>query len=608
VTAALRIGRYEIEGELGAGGMATIYLALDPFMKRKVAVKVLPRQFTHDPQFRIRFQREAEVIAALEHPHIVAIYDIGEDDDQPYIVMRFMTGGTLLQRIKAKPLAVAELVPTANRIAEALDDAHAQNVVHRDLKPSNILFDGKGHAYLSDFGIAKVSEAAATFTGTGVIGTPEYMSPEQARGIKDLDGRSDVYSLGVVTFHALTGQLPYRADTPMGAAVAHITEPVPNILTVRPDLPPACDHIIRCAMAKNPDDRYPTAGELANDLAQLAAGKLDRKPYIVRARAITRSSAETEPAASQPPTTLTPETSKDVVVLHTLKGHMHHVVGVAFGPAGQLLASGSTDKTVRLWNPRLGQAVSTLQKHTDGVWSVAFSPDGSLLASGGRDALVVVWDVAAGVALRTLKHKGGVTSVAFNPDGSTIAVGCSDATVQLWNASTGESVRALRGHSTRVTSVTFSPDKQTLASGALDGTIRLWNATGVSGQLRPTLEGFTSYIWCVAFSPDGQWIASGTDKVLRLWDVNTGKLLRMFEGHASAVSSIAFSPDGRLLASGAGDQTVRLWNASTGEHVRVLEGHPAEVNGVAFSPDGHLLASGGADGVIRVWGLKGVSW
>jgi serine/threonine-protein kinase len=421
VTAALKIGRYEIEGELGAGGMATIYLALDPFMKRKVAIKVLPRQFTHDPQFRIRFQREAEVIAALEHPHIVAIYDIGEDDDQPYIVMRFMTGGTLLQRVRAKPLAVAELAPTVNRIAEALDEAHAQNVVHRDLKPSNILFDGKGHAYLSDFGIAKVSEAAATFTGTGVIGTPEYMSPEQARGIKDLDGRSDVYSLGVVIFHALTGQLPYKADTPMGAAVAHITEPVPNILTVRPDLPPACDRIIRCAMAKNPDDRYPTAGELAYDLAQLAAGKLERKPYIVRARAITRSSAETEPAASQPPTTLTPETSKDVVVLHTLKGHMHHVVGVAFGPAGQLLASGSTDKTVRLWNPRLGQPVSTLQKHTDGVWSVAFSPDGSLLASGGRDAIVVVWDVAAGVALRTLKHKGGVTSVAFSPDGSTLA-------------------------------------------------------------------------------------------------------------------------------------------------------------------------------------------
>jgi len=604
VSAALKIGRYEIEGELGSGGMATIYLALDPFMKRKVAVKVLPRQFTHDPQFRVRFQREAEVIAALEHPHIVAIYDFGEDDDQPYIVMRYMPGGTLLKKVAAKPLAVAELVPIVNRIAEALDDAHAQNIVHRDLKPSNILFDGKGHAYLSDFGIAKISEATANFTGTGVIGTPEYMSPEQARGIKDVDGRTDVYSLGVVIFHALTGQLPYKADTPMGAAVAHITEPVPNILRIKPDLPPACDSVIRGAMAKHPEDRYPTAGELANDLAQLAAGKLDRKPYIVRARAITRSSAETEPSAAQPPTTITLETGKDVVGLHTLKGHTHHVVGVAFGPQGQILASGSTDKTVRLWNPRAGQAISTLQKHTDGVWSVTFSPDGSLLASGGRDSTVVVWDVAAGVSLRLLKHKGGVTSVAFSTDGATLAVGCSDATVQLWNTNTGEPLRTLRGHSSRVTSVVFSSDKRTLASGALDGTIRLWNATGVTGQLRLVLEGHTNYVWCVAFSPDGQWIAAGTDKTLRLWDVSTGKLLRVFEGHASALSSIAFSPDGRVLASGAGDKTIRLWDASNGQLVRVLEGHPAEVNSVAFSSDGHLLASGGADGVIRVWGLK----
>ncbi len=277
------IGRYEIERELGRGGMAVVYLARDPYMKRPVAVKVLPRQFTFDEQFRARFQREAEIIATLEHPYIVPVHDYGEHEEQPYIVMRYMPGGSLLDRMARGPLGLSEISRIVSRVAEALDEAHARHIVHRDLKPGNILFDARGDAFLSDFGIAKMAAGTSTLSGTGILGTPAYMSPEQARGIKTLDGRSDVYALGIIVFQLLTDRLPYEADTPMGLAVAHITEPVPSILSLKPDLPPLCARLITRALAKHPDDRYPTAGELARDMKLLASGQLEDTESAIRA-------------------------------------------------------------------------------------------------------------------------------------------------------------------------------------------------------------------------------------------------------------------------------------------------------------------------------------
>src|SRR5688500_5354918 len=170
----MNIGRYEVVKELGQGGMAVVYLARDPYMKRQAAVKVLPRQFTFDPQFRTRFQREAEVIATLEHPHIVPVYDFGEHDGQPFIVMRYMSGGSLADRLSQGPLPISAIAALFDRIGSAMDYAHSLGVIHRDIKPGNILFDSRGEPWLSDFGIAKIAEATAAFTGTGIIGTPAY--------------------------------------------------------------------------------------------------------------------------------------------------------------------------------------------------------------------------------------------------------------------------------------------------------------------------------------------------------------------------------------------------------------------------------------------------
>jgi len=265
------IGRYEIKSELGRGGMATVYKAHDPSFDREVAIKVLPREFLHDPQFRVRFEREIKTIAQMEHPAIVPVYDVGEDDGQPYFVMRNMTGGSLADQIKQGAFSVQDTARIVERIAKGLAYAHKKGIVHRDLKPGNILFDDSGDSFISDFGVAKLTDSAQNVTGSGVIGTPAYMSPEQAQSGK-VDGRSDIYAMGAIIYEMLTGDHPYKADTPMGVVIKHITDPVPEILRDHPDLSLEVDEVIKKAMDKNPEQRYATAIELAKALNKAAFG------------------------------------------------------------------------------------------------------------------------------------------------------------------------------------------------------------------------------------------------------------------------------------------------------------------------------------------------
>ncbi len=263
-----KIGRYRLKHMLGRGGMASVYLAHDPNFDRDVAVKVLPREFMHDPQFSVRFLREAKAIASLEHSAIVPVHDFGEDEGQPFIVMRYMPGGTLEDRLAAGPMEIDAATAVVRRIASALQAAHEKEIIHRDLKPGNILFDQYNSAYLADFGIAKVAETSATLTGASVIGTPAYMSPEQAAGKDAVDSRSDLYSLGVILFQMLTGELPFQADTPFGLALAHVQEPVPSMRTAHPETPIWLDTIVRRSMAKSPGERFGTALEMSRALEQ----------------------------------------------------------------------------------------------------------------------------------------------------------------------------------------------------------------------------------------------------------------------------------------------------------------------------------------------------
>lgn len=266
-----QIGRYIIKSELGRGGMATVYLAFDPSFNREVAVKVLPREMLHDPQFRARFEREIKMAAGLEHPSIVPVYDVGEDEGQPYFVMRLMTGGSLSDLISQGKVGLEDTARIVSRIAQGLTYAHKKHVIHRDLKPDNILFDDNGDPFISDFGVARLAESSSSLTGSGVIGTPAYMSPEQAQGL-ELDSRSDIYGLGVIVYQMLSGRQPYSADTPMGVVIKHITEPVPEILNMVPTLPQEVDLLIKRSMAKDRNKRYETAVDLAKALNMIAFG------------------------------------------------------------------------------------------------------------------------------------------------------------------------------------------------------------------------------------------------------------------------------------------------------------------------------------------------
>ena len=252
--------------------MATVYRAYDPSFDREVAVKVLPREMVHNLVFRARFKRELKLIASLEHPAIVPVYDVGEEEDgRQYFVMRYMGGASLSDWIKKGALSLQDTAIIIERLASALDYAHSKGIVHRDIKPDNVLFDETNHPYLTDFGIAKLTETATSATGGGTMGTPAYVSPEQAQGAK-VDGRADIYGMGVMIYEMLTGNKPYDADSPMSVAVRHITEPIPDILQDRPDLPIDVDTVIRTAMAKDKEDRFPTAVDLARALGRAAFG------------------------------------------------------------------------------------------------------------------------------------------------------------------------------------------------------------------------------------------------------------------------------------------------------------------------------------------------
>lgn len=266
-----KIGRYVIKSELGRGGMATVYRAHDPLFEREVALKILPREMLHDPQFRSRFEREIKMVASLEHPSIVPVYDVGEEDGQPYFVMRFMTGGSLSDLIAKGQFSIQDTATIIGKVAQGLAFAHRKGIIHRDLKPDNILFDENGDPFISDFGIAKVTEGGSNLTGSGVIGTPAYMSPEQAQGV-EIDSTSDVYGLGVIVYQMISGHQPYSADTPMGVVVKHITEPVPEILKMVPELPVEMDDLIKTAMAKDKTKRYETTIDLAKALNKIAFG------------------------------------------------------------------------------------------------------------------------------------------------------------------------------------------------------------------------------------------------------------------------------------------------------------------------------------------------
>lgn len=320
------LGPYRLIQGVGRGGMAEVYLAEDGRLQRQVAVKVLPTTLATDSAFRARFEREARAAARLQHPHILAVYDFGEEDGIPYLVMPFMNGGSLSQVIaKARgPLPIAKVVQWATEIGEALKYAHDQGIIHRDVKPGNMLLGSEEHLLLADFGIAKVLNETTTLTSTGSsIGSPEYMAPEQATGKADY--RSDIYALGVVIFQILTGRLPFTAQTPVQAMMLHVKEAPPSPRALNPAISPQVEAVVLRALAKRPEQRYQSATDLTEALKAAATGRpiAGMPAYDLAARQAaparaaqpavhaTRRSRSREPLAADRPGAMHPATFYD---------------------------------------------------------------------------------------------------------------------------------------------------------------------------------------------------------------------------------------------------------------------------------------------------------
>jgi serine/threonine protein kinase len=251
--------------------MAVVYLAHDSVFERQVAIKVLAQNLGADAENRERFRREAKAIALIEHAAVVPVYEYGEDGEQLFLVMRYMQGGSLKDRLSRGRLPLEFAAGINHRVASALDKAHSMGLIHRDIKPGNILFDLEDNPYITDFGLVKLVEASVQLTHSEFFGTPAYTSPEQCQGEKTIDARADTYSLTAVFFHMITGSPPYQSKNAMALLMKHISDPIPRLADSAPDLPEALQSVIDRGMAKSPSDRYSTTGEMAKDVDRIAS-------------------------------------------------------------------------------------------------------------------------------------------------------------------------------------------------------------------------------------------------------------------------------------------------------------------------------------------------
>ncbi len=617
-----RFGAYRVLEVVGRGGMGVVLKAFDPALHRVVAIKVMAPQLATGAAARQRFAREARAAASVAHDHVVTIHAVDEWKGLPHIVMSYIDGRSLQDRLdQSGPMGPREIIRIGMQVAYGLAAAHAQGLVHRDIKPSNILLEnGVERVKITDFGLARSADDASLTQLGHVLGTPQYMSPEQARG-EPTDHRADLFSLGCVLYAMAAGRSPFRAETTL-AVLRRVCEDRPRPLRDRnPDVPEWLERIVAKLLAKEPGDRFGSAREvgelLERCLAHLQQPKHHPLPDLPEPIDGDRNAGRRRPGrrlliamamagflAAFGGVVIRFKTAEGTLVVEVddpaaivrIDGQELVIAGV--GPKEILLGTGPHRVTATRGDLGLLDQVVTIVK--DGKTVVRVNREAP--SSARAIAEIAPVDPTLPKSPRFVRelraNAGPVRGVAFLPGGLTAMTAMLEGPLRIWDIRSAWELYDFRAEGHRPRTLTFVPPGRALTGGE-DGAIVLWNLPG-NCEIR-RFRGHVGAVRAVS-RPGGtrKFASAGADGTVRLWDLDTGEAVRQFRGHRGGVLALELTTDGRRLLTAGEDGTVRLWDPETGETVRTFEAGKGAVRALGVVPNGRHLVFGGDSGLVHV--------